>query len=279
MLKGKHHAIAYWDIAEDLLLKKGVEPDVLTILDCCFASRGHKGCDDSRRIYDLLAACDRDEYTPAPCPTSFTERLVFTLDKFLEDPDDQCILTTKLLEEMNRTSESPAFLFDRLGKRDNRHIQLKPVSKQTKEEAKQLAIDFMNREPEEAGVHLRFSLQTQDLSKKKIEGWAQAIVTACEMVVPLRRIDWVRMEKNTPGQRLQRLVDIVHQARNDPKLRFRRAIETVIERNEAAAGRIHKRSRSREPSPDPSKRHAPGKLSPEDNTCTRFLTPDSCAGL
>ncbi|KAF2626411.1 hypothetical protein BU25DRAFT_98040 [Macroventuria anomochaeta] len=277
--RGKHHAIAYWDIAEELLFKKGVEPDVFTILDCCFASRGHKGSDDSRRIYDLLAACDRDETTPAPCPTSFTERLVATLEKFLNDPDDQSILTTKLLEEINKDCDSPAYLFDRLKKNDNRHVQLKPLSEQTTEEAKELAIKFKNQPPEEAGVSLRFSLQKQDLSKKKIEEWAQALITACETVVPLRRIDWVKMEKNSPGQRLQRLVDIVHQAKNNPRQRFRKAIETVIENNETAARRANKRSRSEDPLPVTSKRRASGNLlTPFIGLNPGPMTPESNAG-
>lgn len=282
-LKNDPHAVAFWDVAERQLLEKGVEPDVLTILDCCFASSGHKGCTDSRRTYDLLAACDKDEETPAPGESSFTQRLINTLERLLAEEGDQRILTTRLLEELNKDCEKPAHLFDRLKKNDGRHVQLKPVTRRSKRETKKLAIDFKKQAREEAGVNLRFSLQEKDLPRKKIEDWAQALVHACQSVdLPIRRIDWVKMEKNNPGQRLSSIVEIVTQNnKNSPKRRFQRAIESVIEDNRSAARKANKRNRSKDPSPLSPKRRASGKLlAPliRTRSSSRPLTPESNVG-
>lgn len=248
-------------------------------MDCCFAGSGHKGAGNSQRTYDLLAACDGDAETNAPGDTSFTQRLIATLDRLLDEGGDQRILTTRLVEEMNRGHEVHARLFDRFKRNDGRVVQLKPLTKQSKKETKKLASNFKLQPGEEAGVTLRFSLQDPQLPKKKIEDWAMELIQACKSVgVSLRRIDWVKMEKNNPGQRLQRLVhDVVSQdKKGNARRRFQQAVRRVIIQNRRGTGRVGKRARSKEPSPVTPKRRASDKLlTPLTQSNPRLMTPDS----
>ncbi|KAJ4370824.1 hypothetical protein N0V86_008517 [Didymella sp. IMI 355093] len=149
--EGEHEATAYWWKAEAPLLDDSVDADVLAIFDCCFAS-DVKGCQDSRRIYDLLAACPKGAFTPAPGPESFSRRLVETLNRLLDEDADQRILTTRLLEEMNMRYHTPAKLHDRLHKDDGRHVQLRPISGQSKQKTEKDAKNFSLRPMEEAGL-------------------------------------------------------------------------------------------------------------------------------
>jgi hypothetical protein len=261
-MRGQYHAFAYWDIAEKLLFEQDLEPDVLTILDCPFAGRGHhtpyRGVEtrssgnthDTRRIYELIAACGGDATTPTPGQNSFTARFVTALQGVLDDQVDG-VLTTRLIAEVNKDCREVAYLFDRLKENDNRHIQLKVLRKQTKQYVRQLAANLGEQPPEQAAVNLRLSLYTHQLSKKMIEQLADALVGACEGIVPLRRISWVNMEQFDPSEHLHRLVEVVHSLRDNPRRRLRRAIETVIDRNRSArirdeaAGKIKAQQRIR----------------------------------
>ncbi|KZM21040.1 uncharacterized protein EKO05_0011167 [Ascochyta rabiei] len=207
--EGNSLAVAYWHKAESPLLDEDIEGDVLTILDCCFASDAQKGRHHSRRIYDLLAACPKGGNTPAPGEFSFTRSLINTLDRLWAADPDQRILTTRLLEEITRNSGGQAKLHDRLYKDDGRHVQLRPIDGQSKEQTQHDAEQFDSSPLEEAGVKLRFSLQAKDITQVKIEAWAQRLVKASQDAnIPLRRIDWLRMDNNEPGQRLRNVVEI-----------------------------------------------------------------------
>lgn len=217
----------------------------MTILDYSFASRGHhvpeRGLEtrssgttnNTRRIYDLIAACGSDATTPAPGPNSFTSRFVKALQGVLDDENDG-VLTTRLLAEVNKPRRNVAYLFDRLNQDDNRHIQLKALSKQTKQYARQLAANLGKQPEEEAVINLRLSLHTHQLSKQAIQRLADALVRACVGIVPLRRINWVNMEEVNPGDDFRRFVDQIHSHKLSPRCRFRKAIETVIDNNRSA---------------------------------------------
>lgn len=242
-----------------MLLDEDVEADVLTILDCCFAGNGHKTPAiglasrknrDSNRICDLLTACDRDKYTPAPGPNSFTNALINTLNRLLDEDPNQCILVTRLVKEINNWYGTDARLFDRLRKEDGRHVQLQPLSTRKKR-----LLPFKYEVAERAVVNLRFSLAERDLSQSAIEKWAQELISACnDGVIPIRRIDWIGMERNNPGERFRRVVEMISSDTNKPKERFRRAVKTVIENNKEGTGQVRKRTRSDEPSPGVAKR-------------------------
>lgn len=216
---GKNPAVAYWHRAEAPLLDDDIEGDVLTILDCCFASNAQKGRHRGRRIYDLLAACPRGASTPAPGETSFTRSLIRTFDRLWAADSDQRILTTTLLEEIGKTSPCQAELHDRLYKDDGRHVQLTHVNVQSKEETERDAESFKSdsNDVEEAGVSLRFSLSEKDITQAKIESWGQRLIKATQDAgLPLRRIDWLRLEGNERGRRFWKVANFVRERNGIP---------------------------------------------------------------
>lgn len=271
---GEHHATAFWYKAEAPLLDEDLDADVLTIFDCCFASNGHKGGQDSRRIYDLLAACPKGDTTPAPGPNSFTRRLINTLDRLLDENSDQRILTTRLLEELNKKSRTQAELHDRLYKEDGRHVQLRPINGQSKQKTKQDAKAFNAKASEEAGIKLRFSLQERDMPKEKIELWAQELIKACDTAgVPVRRIDWIKMEERHPKQMFRHAVKAVR------RMNRRRSIEFDDEETTETKPALKKRLRSNSLSPSMAKRRLKeSSATSEVPSLSGLLTPQSTRG-
>lgn len=267
--EGEPEATAYWHKAEAPLLDDGVDADVLAIFDCCFAS-DVKGCQDNRRIYDLLAACPKGGFTPAPGPDSFSRRLIDTFNRLLDEDADQRILTTRLLEEMNKQCQTQVRLHDRLHKDDGRHVQLRPVSGQSKQKTEQDAKQFNQRPMEEAGVKLRFSLQTRDIPKKKMEKWAHELIKACDAAsIPLRRIDWIKMEERHPKQMFRHAVKQVRRSLRRRSIQDENTIED-------AQSPSRKRGRSNSRSRTISKRRLRGTSSnSEGPPVTGLLTPQS----
>ncbi|KAF3037639.1 hypothetical protein E8E12_005056 [Didymella heteroderae] len=220
-LNGK--ATAYWYKAElPLLDSESMRADVLAIFDCCYASNV-KGCQDSRRLYDLLAACPEGKPAKAPGKGSFSQRLINTLNEMLDEDPDQRILTTRIMDDMNKECRFPIKLHDRLhkGKSDGRHVQLVRINDGSKKKTQNAAKRFQKRAREEARVTLRFSLYESQLSQGQIEKWAGHLVTASNSTkasIPLRQIEWVRMEKS-PGGRWRDAIGTV--IKNHPAQRFR----------------------------------------------------------
>jgi hypothetical protein len=270
-----------------------MQADVLTIFDCCYASNAQKTCDESQRIYDLLAACPEGKTTPAPGKGSFTQRLVDTLNRLLKEEASQHILTTRLMEEMNKDCRLPVKLHDRLHKdaHESRHVQLVRINSKTIKMTQKDVAEYKKKKVEDARVTLNFSLYNPDMPQLTIEKWAQQLVSASERAgVPLRRIDWVCLKKNKPGERLQSIVDKITDtcpAQNSSQ-RLRRAIGKVIKVNRSAPNGVHsteerstpkKRSRSREPSNSTPKRQASDRLTANGNRSSpRFPTPESNVG-
>jgi hypothetical protein len=77
-----------------------MDADVLAILDCCYAGGAHKGSTRHTRTYELLAACSKDDTTPAPGPNSFTSRLLNAIEKSLDTPESSPIVTTWLIDNV-----------------------------------------------------------------------------------------------------------------------------------------------------------------------------------
>ena len=259
-----------------------MKADVLTILDCCYASDAHKGSRGDRRIYDLLAACPPGKSTPAPGIKSFTRRLINTLNDLLNKDKDQRILTTRLMKEINQINPSlhnPVKLHDRLHKgiNDGRHVQLVRINVDSKSKTEEDARSLEKKPHEKASVLLRFSLYKPMEAQEVIETWAYKLIKACDgdddPDVTLRRIDWVKMEQTEPGKRLYDAV-----AGTSPREHLRKIIRTVIRSNNAL-GRSKKRARSKEPPSTTAKRQASGDpLVPFDKPKAEPMTPDSNAG-
>jgi hypothetical protein len=196
-------ATALWNEAEEPFFRKSTEADVLAILDCCFASYAHKGQSNERRMYELLAACEKDKRTPRPGPKSFTNAFIQTVRKLLDQ--DQCgsFTTEKLLSGMNDRDSKPE-LWDRLRKDDHRHIHLAPLDTSCAEEKEKR---FQERPREKANLKLRFSLVKPDMSKEQLEKLGEALPGAFETAgIPLRGIEWMKMEKRDPVHILRKAV-------------------------------------------------------------------------
>jgi hypothetical protein len=118
---GGYDAIALWLEAEDPLLTLA-ESDVLSILDCCYASTvAVKGRSDDLRTYQLLAASSPDGPANGPEKKSFTTALCDSLEELLNDSENEGIPVIKLWEKINM--KRTADLWDRLP-RYKRNIEL-----------------------------------------------------------------------------------------------------------------------------------------------------------
>jgi hypothetical protein len=184
-----------WDIAEALLLDDDTESDVITILDCSFASTAAmKAEKKSARAYQLIAASAVQSPARGPGRQSFSTSLANSLEELLQESKREGFPLTKLLETINMKSErheSPAMLWDRLHTFGH-SIYLAPIPKERRSKN---AITLRTGEPETGALILRFSLKdtTHGLTLKQIEALARQLPKACiDANVPLRRIEWLK---------------------------------------------------------------------------------------
>lgn len=192
--RNSYAATAFWDLAETPLLQSA-ESDVLAIFDCCYASHAHKGGLENQRTYELLAASPRDRlaYTYSPGSKSFTTALIKSLNELLEEFGNRNFTTTKLLDKINTNRNPPSMLWDRLHKHE-RHVQLAPLEKKFDQVDEK---PFVFGDPEKASIKLRFSVKESELNQKQLEDLARQLPVAFEKAnVPLRRIDWIKMESS-----------------------------------------------------------------------------------
>jgi hypothetical protein len=185
-----HHPSAYWDEAE-APLKRHATSDVLTILDCCFASiAANKSMDNDSRIYQLLAASTAGGRTCGPGERSFTHALCDSLEQLLAETPEGTFSVLKLWETINtRRATQAALIWDRLQKY-RRNVELGRL--QTGPERTE---SFRKEEHEQSALTLRLSLTTDDLKNEQIEKLARSFHTACKDArMPIRRVKWVRLE-------------------------------------------------------------------------------------
>ncbi|KAF1939946.1 hypothetical protein EJ02DRAFT_407390 [Clathrospora elynae] len=245
--KDRFFATAYWNTAEEPFLEKSTEADVLAILDCCFASNAHKGQSNERRTYELLAACGKDDTTPGPGTNSFTNAFIQTIEKLLDQDSCGSFTTTKLLDEMNGRQPRPKLL-NRLHKDDNRHVHLARLDESY---AKENERRFQERPPEKANLKLRFSLEKPDASRDQLEKLGENLPRAFDAAgIPLRWIEWVKMEQRDPVQIFRHAVK--HVTRNQRNQRHRSNPEMVHQQE--ASPDTRKRTRAEASSLPASKR-------------------------
>jgi hypothetical protein len=188
--KSGHLPEAFWDVAETPL-KEYATSDVLTILDCCFASTAaDKSMDYDARIYQLLAASPAEGRTKGPGERSFTHALCQSLEQLLRETPEGTFSLLKLSETINsKRGAQAALIWDRLH-RYHGHVELgrlAPVAE--RQEA------IRKEEHEQSALTLRLSLTTKDLRNDQIEKLAQHFHKACKNArMPIRRVKWVRLE-------------------------------------------------------------------------------------
>ncbi|KAF2734547.1 hypothetical protein EJ04DRAFT_564123 [Polyplosphaeria fusca] len=230
--KGKYPAKAFWDEAEKILLEPTREADVLSILDCCYASDAHKGAwSEDNRLYELLSATS--QYTHKPGPDSFTESLISALEEMLDNTGKPNYSTPRLLDIMRKTRPSTA-LHDRLRKHEY-NISLTPRVPQVKEES------FRSIATEEASFKLRFSLATQDFKQEQIEALGRHIPALFKKVkIPLRRVHWVLPEQHKNKQ-APRMLDAVNAHLFNQRLK-RKASMSILEKMQSESPKMKRKS-------------------------------------
>jgi hypothetical protein len=143
-----------------------------------------------------------DGMTKGPGDESFTRALCQSLEELREESKGGCFPVIKLQERINKKRKvQSALVWDRLQKY-GRHIQLGELVEPQKREA-----SFSRQDPEEASLVLRFSLKTTDLSDDRIRSLARKLPEICkEVEVPVRQIDWVRMERRDQEQTIRKVL-------------------------------------------------------------------------
>jgi hypothetical protein len=257
--EGLHSATAEWDDAETQLLSKSMDADVLAILDCCYAGGAHKGSPRHKRTYELLAACSKDDKTPAPGPNSFTSRLLGAIEESLNTPESSPMVTTWLIEMVNRNKRrgsAPSEQHDRLS-RHNGHVQLAPVQKFTQQEDETTKSKPI---PEEAVVKLRISLARPELSPEQVKSWGEELIKASQVAnMPVLRIDWLKVRVDRPKVRNFRQAVLLCVENNSRKRKF---VTTHLETHG---------------NPSLQKKRAQDSLDPSDLCDTSPMTPVSDA--
>jgi hypothetical protein len=158
-------------------------------------------------VYELLAACEKDKPTPKPGPTSFTQAFIQAVGQLLQPDRCSSFTTAKLMVAMNGRPSQPK-LYDRMRKEDGRHIHLAALDGSPQEKEKR----FQERPPEQANLKLRFSLEQPDLTENQLKKLGEALPDAFDNAgIPLRWIEWVKMEKRDPIQLWRKAAKILGQ--------------------------------------------------------------------
>ena len=279
-----NNARASWNSAE-LSLIQDVDCDVLSILDCCFASNmqqhsrmshseevlnayfDHYMRRDTRPdppIYELLTAAGPGLPTSSAPKHSFTGRLIHALNHFaaLNKPFSTYDLNQRIVA--NSKGEAIPCLFNRVWSHAHwnaRHIPLERLVRSAKRQ------NSFNANPTKAYLTLQFALKTDNLSQDQIKDLAKRMTKACKEksqaaespTVGIRQIDWISLRSSARP-------DIRHTiaAINGAK-RWRR---NTVSRKQSAGGTI-----SLSPSPSPSP--GPARTSLEIPQVPRLDIPPS----
>jgi hypothetical protein len=236
-------------------LRDLAEGDVLSILDCCFASSAAlKSSHEEFRTYQLLAASSPSDTTSCPGKNSFTTALMDSLEELLNEHNNKSFPVVKLWERINmKRKKSASLIWDRLRKyKRTVHLtplEVGPTSLEKREK------EFQGGEPEKASLTLRFSLKADNLSQKQIESLARCLPVACrDSEIQVRRIDWIKMETSQRPISFLTAVTALSAAKGWIKRADIRRNDVAEKRRDSAT---RKRSRSDELSPSaPSKRRS-----------------------
>ncbi|XPT00103.1 hypothetical protein M3J09_009261 [Ascochyta lentis] len=144
------------------------------------------------RSYQLLAASPAESATPVPGRFSFTNALCVSLEDLLQEGEESLFPVLKLLERINIVRPShPALLWDRLRQYNGGSIRLGKVISLSNREA----VD-RSKPREQVALTLRFWIRADDLTNEQLANMARVMPQVFRDVnVPLRRAEWVRLER------------------------------------------------------------------------------------
>ncbi|KAL1639171.1 hypothetical protein SLS58_008139 [Diplodia intermedia] len=223
-----------WHDAEKHLTKSSCSSDILSIMDCCFASDMMRSLGENSRVYELLAASHIGKVTEEPGDNSFTRALIDSLNHLLDSSNgDGAFDTHQLYEEINRRrSDNPAGLWRRLPG-NSRHILLSPQRLGPEGEHHD-AKPSPGQEPPKGLLSLQFVLGVNELSAETIEELTRHLPNCFHSCrAPVRNIKWLGFGNTTRAKSFDSFAGIVRKLMKDNKLKQIRDHEDAVDQDEA----------------------------------------------
>ena len=211
--KASYYPAVYWDDAETSLLKD-IDSDVLVILDCCYSANSamerpmstptegnpsinfnhrfrssgpSKSSGEDHPVYESIEVFSADNVTDGAGESSFTSALISSLKELSQESRDSTFTSKALMEKISLKKDMLGSVVADNSQGQKRYRRLGPL-KPTQNAPRA-------KEPERASLLLRFSLTTDNLEQAQIEKLAQQLPEAFrEAHVPVRRIDWVKLD-------------------------------------------------------------------------------------
>jgi len=183
----KYPLRAVFNEAESHLMKHS-ECDMLTIMDCCYASNIQRRLDEleDSRTYILLTASHHDRPTEGPGERSFTTALITSLREFLQTHGDKPFTITELRQRINVQEwrlDNPCTDWHRLKRYEAIFLGRLQETPDTR----------FDPSPVLSELTIRLPLSAPTLSDSQIVALARGIskvVKAAE--VPAKKVEWLR---------------------------------------------------------------------------------------
>jgi len=198
-----------WNRAERFLIDD-VESDVLTIMDCCYASDLLRNVPEVGRTFEMLAASHIGETTPQPGEDSFTRCVIQHLKQLAVESSHSFFTTRDILERLQRDRPDQAPALWRRISGNSRHIRLsrlKPLCDRPPKRNSELS-------HHERFLTLGFALKNEALCQKHIEHLTRTLPQVFrDAGAPLVDIKWLGCRKvGMPS--FKELADIVMKNRD-----------------------------------------------------------------
>ncbi|KAF4539855.1 Homeobox domain containing protein [Lasiodiplodia theobromae] len=225
----------FWQDAEKHLTKSNCSSDVLSIMDCCFASDINRSYGENSRVCELLAASHIGRTTEQPGDNSFTRALIDSLNYLLtNDSGDGAFDTHQLHQEINRRrTDNPSGLWRRLPG-NSRHILISP------QRLGPLGMDqgtkpSEHQEQPKGLLSLQFVLGVNELNENTIEELTRHLpncFNSCR--APVRNIKWLGFSGKTRRTKsLDSFASIVRELIKTNKQKRQQEQLQVVDQDEA----------------------------------------------
>ncbi|CAN9166386.1 unnamed protein product [Alternaria sp. RS040] len=184
---------AIWNEAERTLIEK-VKANVLTIMDCCYASDLLRNVPEHGRTFEMIAASGIGAPTPEPGENSFTRCLIKHLKELAVESSGNYgsyFDTHNLVERMTKERfDSPPKLWRRIPG-SSRHIELRKLKPKNERPAQKSSISSHAR-----FLHLGFALKRETINEKQIQSLTKDLPALfLSKGLPLVNIKWLGCRK------------------------------------------------------------------------------------
>ncbi|KAH6881689.1 hypothetical protein BKA58DRAFT_372007 [Alternaria rosae] len=184
---------AIWNEAERTLIEK-VKANVLTIMDCCYASDLLRNVPEHGRTFEMIAASDIGAPTPEPGENSFTRCLIRHLKVLAVESSGNYgsyFDTHDLVERMAKERfDSPPRLWRRIPG-SSRHIELRKLKPKNERPTQKSSISSHAR-----FLHLGFALKHETIDESQIRYLTKELPALFSSKgLPLVNIKWLGCRK------------------------------------------------------------------------------------